>query len=72
MADLSAHAAMGPREKGPLDRFEYRSALALAEAIIPGSRSLARPTRPPWRERKKWSLRSTLRSPAPNASNRRP
>ncbi len=42
MADLSAvHAAMGRRENGPLGRFEYRSALALAEAIIPGSRSLA-------------------------------
>jgi hypothetical protein len=42
MADISAmHAAMGPRERGPIGRFEYRSALALAEAIIPGSRNLA-------------------------------
>jgi GMC oxidoreductase len=34
MADLSApHAAIGPREKGPLGRFEYRLALALAEDL---------------------------------------
>jgi choline dehydrogenase-like flavoprotein len=42
MADLSAmHAALEPFEKRAIGRFEYRSALALAEAIVPGSRSLA-------------------------------
>jgi choline dehydrogenase-like flavoprotein len=41
MAELSALRATQSVADGAISRFEYRSALALAEAIIPGSRTLS-------------------------------